>query len=94
MDLDVFRQKVRATFGPGLENATAGTIHEFVRQIEAEGRGEPPPSGRYLLRESSPANIHQILRNYFLQVLDMPLDDAIVSLWLTAADMAFYDGPD
>jgi len=91
VELETFRQRVRETFGAGLEKATAESVQEFVRKWEAEGRGEPPPSGRYLLADGSPETINQILRDYFVRVLDLPPAEAVISLWLTAADMAFRD---
>lgn len=91
MDLNSFRERVHQQLGPYLEKATGDDIRKFVREIEAERRREPPAKRRYLLSETPPETVDQIFRGFFHRVLDMEKEEAVIALWLMAADLAFSD---
>lgn len=91
MDLPTFRARVRDTFGDDLQRATGDSVRAFIRRVEAETRGEPPAGGRYDLGEDGPVDVSGVFKRFFTHVLDLPAEEAMVALWLVAADLAFAD---
>ena len=86
VDLEEFKKAIYAEFGKHLEHATPGNVREFLdHRIGALG---PQLKGRIVLEEKA-ASFEEVLKDFFVRVLELPREDAIVMLWLLAFDFAF-----
>ena len=92
MKLAQFRKAVFSEFGPNMENATPANVREFLDRIQQQLHEESVETtglkGPLQLDEHA-TTWEQILREFFSQVLRMPNDEAIITLWTMAVEMSF-----
>jgi hypothetical protein len=70
-----------------MEHATPANIREFLDRAQAEFSDK---NGRHRFVIDEPATTYEeILRDFFSRVLDLPHDEAIISLWMLALELSF-----
>lgn len=87
MKLKEFKQLVRSEFGPGLQNATPANVREFLDRMQEEvfhGR----LAERIVLDEPA-TSYEEVIKDFFNKILDAPLEEAVVGLWMLALDLSF-----
>lgn len=87
MDTKELRKIVIKEFGAGLEHATPANVREFLDRMEL-GVLAPGAKGPIVLDESA-STYEEIIKDFFIRVLEMPRDEAITLLWLLAFDLSF-----
>jgi len=87
LDLREFRRAIRREFGEHLEHATPANVREFLDRMQ-EQMGRRERHGPIHLNEPK-TTYEEILKDFFMRVLDMPKDDAIILLWTMAFDLSF-----
>lgn len=87
MRLDEFKKWVRAEFGPNMEHATPANVREFLDRMHAELA--PVDRGRRIVIDEPATSYEEILRDFFSRVLEMPQEEAIISLWMLALELSF-----
>lgn len=92
MTLSQFRRAVFDSLGPNMEHATPANVREFLdgiqQRLHEESAGHNGPRGPLRLNEHA-VSWEQILREFFSEVLKMPDDAAIITLWTMAVEMSF-----
>ncbi len=86
--IERFRALVQQEFGRNLEKATPANVREFLEQYQQEFlyRNTDGP-----LELNEPKNTYEeILKDFFLRVLDRPSEEAMILLWLMAFELSFY----
>ena len=83
-----FRMAVQKEFGKNLEKATPANVREFVEWYQRQSF-EATGKDRIDLHETK-TTYEEILKDFFLQVLDRPSDEALISLWTLAFEMSFF----
>ncbi len=83
-----FRDRVYREFGPNLEKATPANVRDFLDSFQ-ENAFSPKQHTRFELNESK-TTYEEILKDFFVRVLDRPTDDALITLWLMAFELSFY----
>jgi hypothetical protein len=87
MKLEEFKRRVRAEFGDSLEHVTPANVPEFVQKMEVELSGRRPGSR---IEIDEPCNTYEeVIRDFFVRVLDLPAEDAVIRLWLLSIDLTF-----
>ncbi len=94
MEVEEFRQKVRRAFGEDLHRASPATVRDFLDELSADvALVENPFDG-----EAMPHRIHihetarsyeEVMRTFFMRVLDLPPDTAVPMLWAVAFDLSY-----
>lgn len=87
MDIREFKKLVSSEFGEGLEHATPGNVREFLDRMQFDVLG-PHLKGRIVLEERA-SSYEEVLKDFFVRVLELPRDEALMLLWLLAFDFAF-----
>jgi len=87
--LNQFRLAVRKQFGSHLEKATPANVREFMDRYQEEVF-ESPMRGRFELNESK-TTYEDILKDFFINVLERPSDEALIMLWTLAFDLSFFN---
>ncbi len=87
MDLHEFKKLISNEFGDSLEHATPGNVRDFLDHVQLDTLG-PHLKGRIVLEERA-SSFEEVLKDFFVRVLDLPKDEAIMLLWLLAFDFAF-----
>ena len=91
MEVDEFRQRVTQAFGEDLHRASPASVREFLDKLHAE---MPLPTGggigasRIIIDETA-KSYEEVMRTFFVRVLDMPSSDAIFLLWAVALDLSY-----
>jgi hypothetical protein len=83
-----FRSAVLSEFGKGLEKATPANVREFLDKFQ-EGRFQTKPKGRIELNETK-TTYEEILKDFFVKVLEKPSDEALILLWTLAFELSFF----
>ena len=87
--LEEFRAAVRREFGRHLEKATPANVRDFMDRHQDDlfqgGKG-----GRIELNEPK-ITYEEILKDFFMRVLERPNDDALIVLWSLAFEMSFFN---
>ncbi len=87
MNLDEFRELVKAEFGDRLAHATPANVREFIDRIEGEILS-PRTSNRIIIDE--PCNSYEeVMKDFFSQILELPPEESMIALWTLALDLAF-----
>ena len=99
MELSEFKEMVRKTFGDKMQHATPANVREFLDQLQLEvwkkERAEQRArEGRYDAPYQIPTTPgmptwESLVRDFFLQSLDAPSDQAVMMLWVFALDLAY-----
>jgi hypothetical protein len=86
--LSEFKRLVEAEFGPNLQNATPANVREFLDRLQNSDCQEGAVL-RYEMREEHAHTYEEIIKDFFARTLDMPAQEAVVSLWIVAIELAF-----
>ena len=87
--LDTFRRAVWKEFGHNLEKATPANVRDFMdRNQEQLFQGNP--GDRFVLNEPK-ITYEEILKDFFVRVLERPNDEALILLWTLAFEMSFFN---
>lgn len=89
MKLRDFKRMVRAEFGPRMEHATPSNVREFLDKLQTQWPSAKS-NGRFVIDEPA-LSYEEILRDFFARVLDLPEEQAVISLWTLALELAFAD---
>ena len=87
--LEKFRKMVRKEFGHGLEKATPSNVRTFLERHQEE-MFPGPQHGRLELNETK-TTYEEILKDFFVTVLDRPSDEALIMLWTLAFELSFFN---
>jgi len=87
MNVQELKRLIHKEFGRKLEHATPSNVREFLDRIQA-GEFTSRTGGRLILNEHA-STFEEIIKEFFVRVLDLPRDEAIVMLWLLAFDLSF-----
>ena len=86
--LKKFREAVQREFGRNLEKATPANVREFMDSYQ-EGVFQAAPLMRLELNETK-TTYEEILKDFFMRVLERPSEEALIMLWLMALEMSFF----
>lgn len=87
MKIDEFKSLVTAEFGPGLKHATPANVREFLDRMQ-EKVFKNRVDERIVLDEPA-TTYEEVIKDFFIRILDAPKDEAIVALWTLALDLSF-----
>ncbi len=87
--LHSFRIAVRKHFGKHLEKATPANVREFMDRYQ-EDTFQSSVSKRIEINEAK-TTYEEILKDFFVQVLERPSDEALIMLWTLAFDLSFFN---
>jgi hypothetical protein len=87
--LAVFRKAVWKEFGHNLEKATPANVREFMDRHQDE-LFDGKSSDRFVLNEPK-TTYEEILKDFFVRVLERPSDEALILLWTLAFEMSFFN---
>src|SRR5437588_7653901 len=87
--LEDFRAAVRREFGRHLEKATPANVRDFMDRHQ-DDLFQGNTGGRIELNEPK-TTYEEILKDFFLRVLDRPSDEALIMLWTLAFEMSFFN---
>lgn len=87
--LDTFRKAVRKEFGHNLEKATPANVRDFLDRNQ-EQLFDGSSSDRFVLNEPK-TTYEEILKDFFVRVLERPNDEALILLWTLAFEMSFFN---
>lgn len=87
--LNDFRVAVRREFGQNLEKATPANVREFMDRHQEE-LFQKHMGGRFELNEPK-TTYEEILKDFFIRVLDHPSEEALLMLWTLAFEMSFFN---
>jgi hypothetical protein len=87
MKIDELRQLVQTEFGTSLKHATPANVREFIDKIE-ESTLSKYHGQRIEINEPS-TSYEEILKDFFAKVLNKPAEEAVVTLYVLAMDLAF-----
>ncbi len=89
MRLEDFKEKVREAFGEDLHRASPATVREFLDRLHEDIHvAQRNPYDRFDLDESA-RSYEEVMRSFFVRVLDLPADEAIMMLWTVALDLSY-----
>jgi hypothetical protein len=87
--LVAFRKAVWKEFGHNLEKATPANVRDFLDRHQDElfsgNSGQ-----RFVLNEPK-ITYEEILKDFFVRVLERPSDEALILLWTLAFEMSFFN---
>ncbi|MHB9131434.1 MAG: hypothetical protein ACYDBB_10130 [Armatimonadota bacterium] len=89
MNLEQFRHEVHAEFGPHLEHATPEHVRKFLCRIQAEIASGKATKAGFDISQEHAKNYEQIVTEFFARVIDFPTEQAVIHLWIFAAEMYF-----
>lgn len=87
MDTRELKRLVVSEFGAGLEHATPANVRDFLDRMQL-GVISPGVKGRIVLDEHA-SSYEEIIKEFFIRVLELPKDEAVMMLWLLAFDLTF-----
>ena len=89
MELDEFRDKVRRAFGEDLHRASPATVRDFLDALQSDAPLTPGGSERRIEIAESARSYEEVMRTFFLRVLDQPEPQAVQMLWAVAFDLSY-----
>lgn len=90
MDIQQFRDAVRAEFGAQLEYATPEHMRRFLQRMNTRIAVYDTGRTTFAIPHTENAkNYEQVVMDFFARVLDLPSDQAVVLLWIFASEMFF-----
>jgi hypothetical protein len=87
--LAAFRTAVWREFGHNLEKATPSNVREFLDRHQDE-LFSGAAGDRFVLNEPK-TTYEEILKDFFVRVLERPSDEALILLWTLAFEMSFFN---
>jgi len=88
MELDEFRDTVRRAFGEDLHRASPATVRDFLDSLQTDTPRAAIDDFRIRVDESA-RSYEEVMRTFFLRVLEMPSPQAIQMLWAVAFDLSY-----
>ncbi|MFN3691026.1 MAG: hypothetical protein ACK4UU_08900, partial [Fimbriimonadales bacterium] len=86
--LEEFRRRVEAEFGPQLRNATPANVREFLDKLQQEAwESARRHSERYVMPEENARSYEEVMKEFFMDVLELPAEKAVMLLWTLALDL-------
>jgi hypothetical protein len=85
--LEDFRNLVRSEFGEDLKNATPANVREFLDRMQQEVFRNKI-TDRIVLNEPA-TTYEEVIKDFFMRILEAPKDEAIMTLWSLAFDLSF-----
>lgn len=90
MRLDEFKQRVEAEFGPRLQNATPANVREFLDRLQQEAWDrQRRHAERYEMPVENARTYEEVMKEFFVDVLELPAEKAVMLLWTLALDLTF-----
>ena len=90
MRLTEFKRRVEAEFGPNLQNATPANVREFLDKLQQEAwENQRRHSERYEMPVENARTYEEVMKEFFMDVLDLPAERAVMLLWTLALDLTF-----
>lgn len=90
MRLDEFKRLVEAEFGPGLRNATPANVREFLDRLQQEAWAQRRRlASRYEVPAENACTFEEVMKQFFVDVLDLPAEKAVILLWTLALDLTY-----
>lgn len=86
--MELFRAEVISAFGRNLEKATPANVRLFLENFQSTQTAEKV-QGRVILNETK-TTYEEILKDFFMNVLDKPSEEAVIILWAIAFEMSFF----
>jgi hypothetical protein len=84
--LQEFRRIVAREFGPELRRMTPANVRDFLDRVQPQVDGSDMLVERIFLNE--PQQTYEgIVRDFLLQALEMPSDQAVIRLWLYCLEL-------
>ncbi len=87
--LEKFRKAVRKEFGQNLEKATPANVRDFLDRHQ-EQLFDGGSTDRFVLNEPK-TTYEEILKDFFVKVLERPSDEGLILLWTLAFEMSFFN---
>lgn len=88
MTFQEFKKLVTTEFGKDLRNATPANVREFAMRLDSEIPGFTP--GQRIDITTPPLHSYEeVVKDFFVRVLEMPCDVAVMRLYTLALDLAF-----
>lgn len=96
MDIEDFRDKVKRAFGDDLHRASPATVRDFLDNLQPdvpltfgdENSSTPSPFQGYKIDETA-RSYEEVMRTFFVRVLDLPAEQAMQMLWAVSFDLAY-----
>jgi len=89
--LDSFRDAVRKQFGRNLEKATPANVREFMDRYQEDMFQSSYSGNKRIELNETKTTYEEILKDFFVKVLDHPSDEALIMLWTLAFDLSFFN---
>jgi len=86
--LELFRARVHHAFGRNLEKATPANVRDFMDNYQVDMMHGTVRT-RIELNESK-TTYEEILKDFFVRILERPTDEALILLWMMAFEMSFF----
>jgi hypothetical protein len=89
MKAEEFRDKVRRAFGEDLHRASPASVRDFLDRLQGD---VPLPmiDGENRIRiDESARSYEEVMRTFFVRVLDLPPEQAVQMLWAVAFDLSY-----
>lgn len=80
MTFEVFKRLVRREFGTDLHRLTPANAREFLDRLQSQGSVRTL-TGKWVIDEKE-STYEGIVRDFLSKALEMPLDQAVILLWL------------
>lgn len=75
-------------FGENLEHATPANVRDFLDRTQKEAF-KTAHSGSHIVLDEPAKSYEEIIKDFFIHVLDLPKDMAIMTLWTLALELSF-----
>lgn len=89
--LETFRSAVRKHFGRNLEKATPANVREFMDRYQEDMFQSAVNKSKRIELNETKTTYEEILKDFFVKVLDQPSDEALIMLWTLAFDLSFFN---
>jgi hypothetical protein len=83
-------QRGEAAFGPPRQTATPANVREFLDKLQQEAwENQRRHSERYEMPVENARTYEEVMKEFFMDVLDLPPERAVMLLWTLALDLTF-----
>ena len=88
MNLQEFRELVKAEFGDDLRHATPANVRDFAIRLDTQFSGFNPGE-RIDITAPPLRSYEEAIKDFFARILELPCDVALMRLYAVALDLAF-----
>jgi hypothetical protein len=88
MEVEQFKKAVRKAFGADLHRASPATVRDFLDQLQTQVPLLREGEWRIELDETA-RSYEEVMRTFFIRVLDLPPEQAVQMLWAVAFDLSY-----